>query len=351
MRIFANPSYDAHAAVHVRHDEASGLRAIVAQHRVWSKPCVGGCRLWAYPDEDAALTDVLRLSRGMTYKSVMAGLRYGGSKCVIMASSQALEDRAALFRAMGDFVQSLNGAIRTGVDVGLTAEDVAVMQSRTAFVDGTGAVRPDAATAEGVLVAIRAAVGRRFDRGDLKGLRVGVQGLGKVGFRLAELLMAEGAEVVGADVSEAVLAVARERLGIETVSPEAILQAPLDVLSPCALGAILNERTIPGITARVVAGSANNQLALPSHGLALADRDILYVPDYVANCGGLLAVVADIEGENAAWIAAKVAEIAPTLQEVFALAAHERIATSDAADRIARRRIDAITSEESLVAA
>jgi len=346
MHIFSHPSYDGHAGVYVRHDTDTGLRAIIALHRQWSRPCVGGCRLWAYGSEDEALNDVLRLSKGMTYKSVMAGLRYGGSKCVIIADPEALADRTALFRAMGDFVESLNGAVRTGVDVGLTAEDVAVMQTRTRFVDGTGAVAPDASTAVGVHVAIKAAAAHRFGSSDLAGRRVAVQGLGKVGFRLAQLLIADGAEVIGAEVSPQGAARARDELGIAIVAPDRIHAVDADIFSPCAMGAVLNDRTIPEIKAQAIAGSANNQLERPDHGAALKARGILYAPDYVANCGGLLAVAADIEGAAESWVWDKVAAIDSTLGEVFDLAAREDIPTGDAADRVARDRIDAITAEE-----
>lgn len=343
MNIFSHPDFDDHAAVHVRHDPASGLRAIIALHRKWDGPNVGGCRLRAYADEDEALADVLRLSRGMTYKSVMAGLRYGGSKCVILASPEALADRERLFTAMGDFVDSLHGQVRTGVDVGLTPDDIAVMTRRTPWIAGTGAIAPDVATADGVLVAIQAAARHRLQRDDLRGLRVAVQGLGKVGLRLAGLLKDAGAQVIGAEVDAAAVGRARA-LGVEIVAPEAIHAVPADVFSPCALGSVLNDATLPELTAAIVAGSANNQLERPEHGEALAARGILYAPDYIANCGGLLAVAADIEDRPEDWVWAKVAGIDPTLEEVFARAATDGVDTASAADRVARDRIDAITA-------
>ena len=338
MDLRTHPDFDGHEEITFITDPASGLKAIVARHRVWGSPSVGGCRMRDYAGEAEALADVLRLSRGMTYKSVMAGLDYGGAKAVILGVPPA-HRREALFRAMGRAVDRFRGGFRTGVDVGLTPADVDVMKTETRFVAGIGAMAPAEATALGVLESIKASLARRLGSGDLRGRRVAVQGLGKVGRRLAELLVAEGAAVVAADVDAAAVAEARRDLGLEVVAPEAVHAQEVEVYSPCALGAVVNDATLAEIAAKVVAGSANNQLAEPRHGEALAARGILYAPDYIANAGGLIAVAADLEERDEGWIRRKLRGLGPSLTRVFEHAEALGLPTAAAADRLARELI------------
>ncbi|MBV1790458.1 amino acid dehydrogenase [Marinobacterium sp. D7] len=337
--LFDHPEFDNHVNVYMHFDEATGLKAITAVHRAWNgKPAVGGCRLRNYASAQEAFTDVLRLSRGMTYKSVLAGLDYGGSKSVMIANPEAI-DRRATFLAMGDFVESLGGKVKTGVDVGLSAADVEVMAERTSHLGGRAGLAPDLVTAYGVLTSILAAARHRYGSDDLSGRRVAVQGLGKVGFKLVELLRERGAEVVAAEVQTSSVERARDTFGIDIVDPSVIHAQPVDIYSPCALGMVINDDSIGQIQASIVAGAANNQLTHPNHGIELARRGVLYVPDYIVNCGGLLAVAGDLEKSDDAWVWRKVDEIAATLDQVFTLADEREIATSHAADLIGAERI------------
>ena len=338
MDLRTHPDFDDHEEITFIADPASGLQAIVARHRIWNSPSVGGCRMRDYAGEAEALADVLRLSRGMTYKSVMAGLDYGGAKAVILGVPPA-EGRAALFRAMGRAVDRFRGGFRTGVDVGLTPEDVVVMKTQTRFVAGAGAMAPAEATALGVRESIKASLARRLGSDHLRSRRVAVQGLGKVGRRLAELLVADGASVVAADVNRDSVAQARRDLGVEIVDPEAIHAQAAEVFSPCALGAVINDASLGEIRATVVAGSANNQLAEPRHGAALAGRGILYAPDYIANAGGLIAVAADLEDKREDWIWQKLRGLGPSLTRVFERAEALGLPTAAAADGLAQELI------------
>lgn len=339
--LFDHPEFDGHVNLYAHFDEKTGLKAISAVHRAWhGKPAVGGCRLRNYRSAEEAFTDVLRLSKGMTYKSVLSGLDYGGSKSVMIANPETM-NRRETFLAMGDFVESLGGKISTGVDVGLSAADVEIMGERTSYLGGRGALAPDLVTAHGVLTSILAAVKHRRGSDDLQGLSVAVQGLGKVGFKLVELLLERGARVIGAEVNREAVAKARDLHNIEIVDPSVIHAQEVDIYSPCALGMVVNDISINQISADIVAGAANNQLTRPEHGVALAEKDILYVPDYISNCGGLLAVASDLEKSDESWVWNKVNEISATLHEVFTLADRDEIATSDAADQIGKARIDA----------
>ncbi len=334
MNLRKHPDFDDHEEITFFADPASGLKAIVARHRIWNSPSVGGCRMRDYAGEDEALADVLRLSRGMTYKSVMAGLDYGGAKAVILGVPPA-ERREALFRAMGRAVNRFRGGFRTGVDVGLTPEDVEVMKSETRFVAGIGVMAPAEATALGVQESIKASLAHRLGSGHLRGRRVAVQGLGKVGRRLAELLVADGARVVAADVDTKSVEDARRDLGLEIVAPELIHAQAAEVFSPCALGAVINDASLGEIQAKVVVGSANNQLAETRHGADLAERGILYAPDYIANAGGLIAVAADLEDKREDWIWQKLRGLGPSLTRVFERADALGLPTAEAADRLA----------------
>lgn len=339
MNAFEHPDFDDHALV-VEHTEPDcGLRMMIALHRMRdATPSLGGTRMLNYETTESAMRDVLRLSRGMSYKSAMTGLPYGGAKAVVMGVPPT-QLRSQVFEAVGRAVEMLGGRFRTGVDVGVSPDDVSNMAHATTFVVGTGPLPPAELTAQGVMVAIRAGARYRLNRSALAGVRVGIQGLGKVGLRLAQLLIAEGAEVWGSD-PDAESRSSAAAAGVR-ISPLKDLHAlDLDIFSPCALGGTLSTTTIADLRARVIAGSANNQLQAPEIGERLQQRDVLYVPDFIANAGGLIAAAAQLESRDAAWADRKLDELAATLDQVFQLANAEEISTSAAAERIARTRLD-----------
>ena len=355
--VFTHPAFDGHEEVVFCHDRESGLRAIIAIHNSARGPALGGCRMWPYGSEEEALTDVLRLSRGMTYKAALAGLRLGGGKSVIIADPRR-DKSPALFRAMGRCVDGLAGRYIVAEDVGVGVEDVEIMGRETRHVAGAGnggAGDASRATAYGVFRGLRAAVGRRLGRTSVKGLRVAVQGLGNVGRELAGLLSQQGAELFVADIHAQAVEEAVAELGTRAVAPEAIYDAEADVFAPCALGAVLNDDSIPRLKAKVIAGSANNQLAEDRHGAALKARGILYAPDYVINAGGLIYVSGDAARTNGAGFdhdaaLARVAGIGDTLIEIFARAEAEDRPTSAAADRIAEERFKGPASPTNVTA-
>ena len=340
MSLFDHPEFDSHEQVVFCHDAAAGLKAIIAIHNTNRGPTVGGCRMWSYGSEAEALTDVLRLARGMTYKSALANLPYGGAKSVIIGDPRSGKSEA-LFRAMGRFVESLGGRYTIAEDVGVSLDDVEVMARETKHVAGTragGAGDPSPSTAYGVYMGIRAAVAHKLNGASLQGLRMAIQGLGHVGYALCGTLAAEGVKLIVSDVNPAAVARAVKDFAAEAVDPEGIYQAEVEVFAPCALGAIINDKTIPRLKASIVAGSANNQLAEARHGDELARRGVLYAPDYVINAGGVINI--SYEGPAYDKVAAirHVAAIRGTLAEIFTRADAQGIATSLAADRLAEER-------------
>lgn len=337
MAFFAHREFDHHEEVAFFHDAEAGLKAIIAIHNTNRGPAVGGCRMWPYASEAEALSDVLRLSRGMTYKSALAELPYGGGKSVILADPRR-DKTPALLRAMGRCVNTLGGHYVIAEDVGISVADVEVMAEETPHVTGVrtrGSGNPAPATAYGVHLGIKAAVRYRLGRETLAGLSVAVQGLGQVGLELCRLLAADGAQLIVTDIHSELVDLAVRELGARAMAPEDIYQAEADVFAPCALGAILNDETIPRLSARVVAGSANNQLAEKRHGQALRSRGILYAPDYAINAGGVIYVSHAGPVFDHARALAHVAGIHDTLLEIFARADRERIPTSRAADLLA----------------
>ena len=285
-----DPEFDGHERVLFAHDAAAGLRAVVAIHSSALGPAFGGCRMRAYADDAAALTDALRLSRGMTYKAAICGLPLGGGKSVILGDPRR-DKTPDLLRAMGRLVESLGGRYVVADDVGTTLDDLAVMREETRHTAAATLASRESTlgvTAHGVLAAIRAAARQRLGLADLAGLRVAVQGLGNVGMPLCGYLAAEGASLVVADPDPARVAQAATAHGARVVPPEAVYDAGVDLFAPCALGGVLDDVAIPRLKARVVCGGANNQLAARRHDAALAARGIAYVPDYVANAGGVI---------------------------------------------------------------
>ena len=340
MSVFSSSDFDNHEQVVFCHDAASGLKAIIAIHNTNRGPALGGCRMWSYASEAEAVTDVLRLSRGMTYKSALAKLPYGGGKSVIIGDPR-LDKSPALFRAMGRAVQRLAGRYIVAEDVGISVPDVEIMERETRHVAGTtagGAGDPSPATAYGVYMGLRAAVRHKLGRDKLDGLTVAVQGLGHVGAYLCKHLAEAGARLVVTDINEAAVQTAVTEFDAERVTPDEIYAAGCDVFAPCALGAVINDDTLQVLKAKVIAGSANNQLHEPRHGEILRQRGVLYAPDYVINAGGVIDISHEGRDYDKDRAFAHVAEIHDTLLEIFRRAEAEGIATGEAADRIAEER-------------
>ncbi|HSA81437.1 MAG TPA: Glu/Leu/Phe/Val dehydrogenase dimerization domain-containing protein [Geminicoccaceae bacterium] len=340
--MFHHPDFDGHEQVVVVHDPGAGLRAIIALHSTALGPAFGGCRMWPYGSAAEALTDVLRLACGMTYKAAICGLPYGGGKSVIIGDP-ARDKTPALLRAMGRAVERLAGRYVVADDIGTTLEDIAVMREVTGHTAAaTPAARePLAVTAYGVYVAIRAAVRHVTGRDGLAGLRVAIQGLGNVGRPLAGYLHEAGAELTVADLNPARAAGAVQDLGARAVAPDAIYHQPVDLFAPCALGAVLDDRTIPRLKARIVCGGANNQLALPRHAAALAARGILYVPDYLANAGGVIDFHQERIDDSRAAVLAAVGRIEGITAEILRKAEASGRSPHQIADQRVKARLAA----------
>lgn len=300
MQLFGHPEFDGHEEVRFICDRDSGLRAIVAVHDTTLGPAIGGCRMWAYASEAEALTDVLRLSKAMTFKAAMAGLAYGGGKSVILGDPRRDKSKA-LFRAFGRAVAAMAGRYWTGEDVGTSPADMDEAGSETRYVLGRaqgGSGDPSPFTAMGVLRGIEVAVRLVFGRETLDGLSVAIQGLGQVGSALAALLAERRVRLCVADIDGKRVQDAVRRFGAKAVAPEQIHAVSVDVFAPCALGAVLNDATVPQLRCRIVCGSANNQLAADRHGDMLHARGILYAPDYVVNAGGLINIVQELHPQG-----------------------------------------------------
>lgn len=343
MTLFSHPEFDSHETVSHCHDARSGLRAIIAVHNTQLGRGLGGCRMWPYASEEEALTDVLRLSRGMTYKAALAGLPQGGGKSVIIGDPRK-DKTPELMRAVGRAVDRLNGAYVIAEDSGTSVADMRHVAECTRHVGGladavaTAAGRtgdPSPATAYGVFIGIQAAVRHRLQRDDLRGVRVAVQGVGNVGFRLCQLLHDAGARLWVTDIHAPAVERCVQEFGATAVAMHEIAGLDVDVFAPCALGAVLNDSSVGKLRAAVVAGAANNQLARPEHGQALMARDILYAPDYCINAGGIIDI--HYEGEEYDWaiVEAHLRRIGTTLTRIFERAATERRPTGEIADRMA----------------
>jgi leucine dehydrogenase len=325
-----------HELVLLGEDEAAGYRGIIAIHNTRRGPAVGGTRLWRYDSDDAALADALRLSRGMSYKSAVAGLPMGGGKAVIMADGAGVS-RERLFAAHGRFVETLDGRYITAEDVGTSFADMAIVRRETTHV--AGLEDPSPITARGVLRALEAAARHHWGADGLGGRSVALQGCGHVGTELARALHAAGVRLVVCDVDEDRARRCAADVAAEVVAPDRIYDAAVDVFAPCALGGILNATTVPRLRCALVVGAANNQLASPEDAERLARRDILYAPDYVANAGGVIDGARDVCGWSTERAHAAVEAIFQTMSEVLARAAAERITPAAAADRLAETRL------------
>jgi leucine dehydrogenase len=340
--MFDSNEYSGHERIVFVADQAANLRAIIAIHNSALGPALGGCRFFRYSSASDAETDVLRLSRGMTMKAAVAGVPFGGGKMVVLAPSGEF-DRQALFRAVGRAIDELGGRYITGEDVGTGPADMAMMREETKHVLGApaelgGSGDPSPSTALGCFEGIGAALKHQRGASDLAGVRVAVQGLGNVGWRLSELLHDAGARLVVADVVAERLTAAVRRFGAQVVETESVHASDVDVFAPCALGAGLNRNTIPEIKARIVAGAANNQLAAEREdALRLQERGILYAPDYVINAGGMIQLA--VEHASGGDVEGRVRAIGKTLGQIFDSAKRHGITTSEAAARIAQERI------------
>jgi valine dehydrogenase (NAD+) len=329
------------------HDPPTGLRAIVAVHSTVLGPALGGTRCYPFPSDDAALTDVLRLSRAMTYKASAAGLDLGGGKAVIIGDPRSVKTEA-LLHTYGRFIEDLGGRYITAEDVGTTLADIDVIRRETRHAGGAsqslgGSGDPSVLTAYGLFAGMHAAAKEAWGDPSLEGRRVAIQGVGKVGAGLARHLREAGASVVVADVDAAAVDRLARELDVEVADPDAILAAECDVLSPCALGGALNERTIPALRCRVVCGAANNQLAAPEHAQAIASRGIVYAPDYVVNAGGIINISEEFVpgGYEPERARRSVARIEQTLTTVFQMAREQNLTPAGAADRMAEERLRA----------
>jgi len=338
--MFSHPDYDGHEALLFTKDAASGLRALIAIHDTTLGPAFGGCRMYPYASEQHAMTDVLRLSRGMTYKAAICELPYGGGKSVMIADPRR-DKTPALLHAMGRIIEGLGGRYITADDVGTTLADLIIMREVTCHTAGATAAAQQAlpATAFGVFEALRAAAEVCLGRSDLEGLRVAVQGLGNVGMPLCGYLSAAGAALVVSDLDGNRCAQAAATYGATLAAPEEIHAQHVDVFVPAALGAVLNDATIPGLRCRVVCGGANNQLAEARHDAALAVRGIVFVPDYLANAGGVIDFHQETIDDQPAAVLASVARIGAITSGVLRCAAATGATPLSVADDIVRARI------------
>jgi valine dehydrogenase (NAD+) len=343
-KVFGTP----HEQVVFCHDEASGLKAIIAIYSTALGPALGGTRFYPYESEDEALDDVLNLSKGMAYKNALADLDLGGGKAVIIGDPSAIKSEG-LLRAYGRFVQSLRGRYFTACDVGTFSEDMDVIARECDYVTGRtlahgGAGDSSILTAFGVFQGMRAAAEHTWGDPTLRGRRVGVEGVGKVGRRLVEHLITDGAEVVVTDVTEAAIdRVRTEHPEVEvTDGHDALTGADLDVYAPCAMGGALDDATVEALRAKIVCGGANNQLAHPGIEKQLADRGVLYAPDYVVNSGGVIQVADEIEGFDFDRARQKATGIFDTTRRIFQIASDEGVPPAVAADRLAERRMSEI---------
>lgn len=332
-------------------DEASGLKAVIAIHDTTLGPALGGSRMWTYASEEAAIEDALRLARGMTYKNAAAGLNLGGGKTVIIGDPFK-DKNEEMFRALGRFIQGLNGRYITAEDVGTTVADMDLIHEETNYVTGISPAfgssgNPSPITAYGVYLGMKAAAKEAFGDDSLAGRKVAVQGLGNVAYTLCEYLYNEGAKLIVTDINQQAIDRVVADFAAVAVAPDEIYAQDVDIFSPCALGAIVNDQTIPTFKAKVIAGSANNQLAESRHGKVLHDLGIVYAPDYVINAGGVINVADELYGYNRERAMKRVETIYTSLEKIFAISKDEDIPTYLAANRLAEERIARVAKSRS----
>lgn len=340
MEIIEKKTNSEHEKVFIGHDPASGYRGIIAIHSTARGPAVGGTRLWNYATEDEALTDALRLSRGMTYKNALPALPLGGGKAVVIGDNKTL-DRDAIFSAHGRFVEALGGDFTTAEDVGTSPADMEIVRRETRHVAGllSGTGDPSPYTARGVFRAMQAAAKHLWKSDELSGVTVALQGCGNVGYNLAKNLQAAGAKLIVSDIDPQKTLRLVEEFDAVVVEGEQILGVRADIFAPCALGGVINDHSIPQLRSKIVAGAANNQLLEDRHGEILKERRVLYVPDYAANSGGVFSGCVELLGWRPEHVAKKVDEIYDTVLNILELATAENISTNKAADRIAESHL------------
>lgn len=326
-------------------EKTLGLRAIIAIHDTTLGPAAGGIRMWPYASEGEAVRDVLRLARGMTYKCAAAGAAYGGGKCVVFGDPKRDKTEARL-RALARFINRLNGLFITGIDVGTNLDDMVVMREESPYIvtlpeSWGGPGDSSQATAYGVVQGMRACLNEVYGSPDLRARTVAVQGVGAVGGHAVQYLVEAGAMVTVADIDEERATMVAERYHTHVVAPQEIDRLNVDIYSPCAMGAVLNEITIPELRCKIVCGSANNQLGEARHGDMLQERGILYAPDYIVNAGGLLSGLDSLNpgGFNRQRMMEKVARLYNAMQHVIAISKEQGIPTYRAADVLAEQRI------------
>ena len=345
MNLFEMMREQGHEQVVFCSEPAVGYKGIIAIHNTTLGPALGGTRFWNYASEDEAIIDALRLARGMTYKAAVTGLNLGGGKSVIIGDPR-VQRREMIFRAHGRFVDSLKGRYITAEDVGTNVEDMDFVQMETNHVAGIASRSgdPSPVTAYGAYMGIKATAKEKLGTDSVKGMRIAVQGAGHVGYYLCEMLAEEGARLVVTDIDEERVSRIVRKFGAEAVAPDAIYAVDAPIFAPCALGAIINDKTLPQFKFEVIAGAANNQLAETRHGDELQKRNILYAPDYVINAGGLINVYGELNGWSSDRSRRKAGEIYDTLLQLFELSKKEGLPTYEAADKLAERRIEQVAT-------
>ncbi len=343
--LFDTLSTMGHEQVVLCHDESCGYRGIIAIHSTTLGPALGGTRFWQYATSEEAIVDALRLARGMTYKNAVAGLNLGGGKAVIIGDNKTTR-RELIFRAHGRFVESLGGRYITAEDVGTSTHDMDFVHMDTNHVAGLAGRSgdPSPVTAHGVFRSIQASAMYRWGSDDLEGKTVTLQGCGHVGYYLAKELSAAGAKLIVTDIDAERVRSVVDEFGAKAVDLDEIYSAKADIFAPCALGGIINDKTIPKLKVEIVSGAANNQLLEARHGDELEERDILYAPDYVANAGGVINVYGELAGWDSSRALRQAAEIYDTVLHVFEIAKQDGVPTYQAADRLAERRLKGVGS-------
>jgi leucine dehydrogenase len=349
MSLFEHPDFDQHEQVSFCHDPKTGLKAIIAVHNTQLGPSLGGCRMWPYANSEEALTDVLRLAKGMTYKAAMAGLPQGGGKAVIIGNPRT-DKTPELMYAMGRSVDTFKGQYVIAEDSGISVQDLQFMSTQSHHVAGTSAMfaydgtpadgNPAPSTAYGVFMGLKAAV--KFATGeDLRGKTVAIQGVGHVGLRLARHLKNAGANLIVADIFNEGIEIAKNELGAQVVDPQEIHAVQADVFAPCAMGGAINVKSIGEIKAKIIAGAANNQLATPQMGAQLLARDIVYVPDYVINAGGIIDIYHQRTNSNAQAMRSQLEQISQSVGEILQRAQQTNLPTEQVANQIAEEKFKA----------
>ncbi|GAA0481891.1 branched-chain amino acid dehydrogenase [Salinibacillus aidingensis] len=351
MELFKYMEHDEYEQVLFCQDQASGLKAIIAIHDTSLGPALGGTRMWTYESEEDALIDALRLSKGMTYKNAAAGLNLGGGKTVIIGDPKK-DKNEAMFRAFGRYIQGLGGRYITAEDVGTTVHDMDTIYQETNYVTGISPAfgssgNPSPATAYGVYRGMKAAAKEAFGTDSLEGRVVAVQGVGNVAYQLCRHLHEEGAQLVVTDIDKNAVQRAVDDFEAKAVDPDDIYDVDCDIYAPCALGATINDETIPRLSAKVVAGSANNQLAESRHGDVLYEKGIVYAPDYVINAGGVINVADELYGYNRERAMKKIETLYDNITKVFEISKRDHIPANVAADRMAEERISGLHKSRS----